>query len=117
MLLAHSAVRTSMVPRDYVEAQSSGIQGDPKTDGECALRVRKAKDGEFSDKRTEQHVNHRGQSDGTAEPSFVSQALENSLLSPKEERSIQWAAAALYGGWWTSFACYQLHSQPFVRWL
>lgn len=37
-------------------------------------------------------------SDGTAEPSFVSQALENSLLSPKEERSIQWAAAALYGG-------------------
>ncbi|KAL4267769.1 cytochrome P450 family protein [Pleurotus pulmonarius] len=37
-------------------------------------------------------------SDGTAEPSFVSQALENDTLGPKEERGIQWAAAALYGG-------------------
>ncbi|KIJ65809.1 hypothetical protein HYDPIDRAFT_109838 [Hydnomerulius pinastri MD-312] len=35
---------------------------------------------------------------GTAKPSFVSNALENTTLNPKIERSIQWAAVGIYGG-------------------
>ncbi|KAF9228325.1 cytochrome P450 [Gyrodon lividus] len=35
---------------------------------------------------------------GTAKPSFVSNALENTTLEPKTERIIQWAAAGIYSG-------------------